>query len=142
MKAVVPTEVPALPNGCNAWARSTKRAGGMFHAHASGFTACGKVRLDRHKSKSAEGLGDFQYFGACPHCMKFSPALRWGLSVKGEEAAKFDSREDAEKAFVEAGLDRDNIGLTLCVLTKRADVYGPLGSWYGYLARVPEIEEE
>lgn len=68
-KAIAPEKTPELPEGMNAWARSTKRAGGMFHAHVLGMTACGSVRLDRHHSKTAEGLGDLQYWGVCPRCM-------------------------------------------------------------------------
>lgn len=71
-KAIAPTEYPKLPDGAVGWARSTRRAGGMFHAHVIGFSSCGKIRLDRHKSKSPEGLGDMQYWGVCPDCYRLS----------------------------------------------------------------------
>jgi len=72
-KAIVPAEFPALPEGANSWARSTKRRGGMFHAHAFGMTACRSVLLDRHQSRQADSLGDLQYFGVCPRCMAKVP---------------------------------------------------------------------
>ena len=55
MKSIAPKEMPVLPEGMNGWARSTKRAGGMFHAHAIGFTACKSLLLDRHYSAEANG---------------------------------------------------------------------------------------
>lgn len=67
-KAVVPTEFPELPEGMNSWARSTRRTGGMFHAHVLGFTACNSLRLGRHHSKPATGLADMEYWGVCPRC--------------------------------------------------------------------------
>ena len=68
-KAIAPKEMPALPKGKTAWARSTKRAGGMFHAHALGFTACNSVVLDRHFCEAAENLSSMQYWGVCPRCL-------------------------------------------------------------------------
>jgi len=67
-KAISPTEFPKLPEGMIAWARSTKRVGGMFHAHALGFAACGSIRLDRHQSVATDELGAMQYWGVCPRC--------------------------------------------------------------------------
>lgn len=67
-KAIAPKEFPPLPEGSNAWARSTRRVGGMYHAHVFGFTACNSVRLDRHHSEEARDLGDMQYWGVCPRC--------------------------------------------------------------------------
>lgn len=69
-KAIAPKEVPALPEDCVGWARSTRRPGGMYHAHVLGRTACGTVQLDRHQSEEPRGLGDFQYWGVCPTCFK------------------------------------------------------------------------
>jgi hypothetical protein len=68
-RAIVPAEMPALPEGMTGWARSTRRAGGMFHAHVIGETACGSLRLDRHQSEAANSLGDMQYWGVCPRCI-------------------------------------------------------------------------
>ena len=68
-KAIAPKKIPELPEGRTAWARSTKRAGVMFHAHSAGFTACNSVVLDRHQSETASGLGDMQYWGVCPRCL-------------------------------------------------------------------------
>ncbi len=68
-KAIAPTEMPNLPEGMIGWARSTKRIGSMFHAHALGNTACGSVRLDRHQSEAAKNLGAMNYWGVCPRCM-------------------------------------------------------------------------
>lgn len=68
-KAVAPSEIPALPAGCTGWARSTKRIGGMFHAHVLGITACGSIHLDRYTSKEVSNLGEMQYWGVCPRCL-------------------------------------------------------------------------
>jgi len=68
-KAVAPKEMPTLPEGKTAWVRSTKRPGGMFHAHALGFTACNSIVLDRHQSETPNSLGDMQYWGVCPRCL-------------------------------------------------------------------------
>lgn len=68
-RAVVPTEIPALPEGANQWARSTKRAGGVFHAHAFGLTVCRSILLARHHSEPASSLGHMQHYGVCPRCM-------------------------------------------------------------------------
>lgn len=67
-KAIVPTKMPKLPEGMVAWGRSTRRTGGMYHAHAIGMTACGSIRLDRFYSEQPRGLGDMQYWGVCPRC--------------------------------------------------------------------------
>ena len=72
-KAIAPKEMPALPDGMTSWSRSTRRAGGMYHAHVIGFTACGTIRLDRFKSEEARDLGDMQYWGVCPRCMAKVP---------------------------------------------------------------------
>jgi hypothetical protein len=68
-KAIAPKEVPALPEGMVEWARSTRRFGGMFHAHVIGLTACGSIRLDRHHAEVARDVHDMQYWGVCPRCM-------------------------------------------------------------------------
>jgi hypothetical protein len=68
-RAISPKDVPNLPKGMIAWARSTKRAGGMFHAHALGFSACKSIVLERYQSTEADSLGDFQYWGCCPRCL-------------------------------------------------------------------------
>lgn len=67
-KAIAPKEMPELPEGMVQWARSTRRVGGMFHAHVIGMTACGSIRLDRHYSEEARAVGDMQYWGVCPRC--------------------------------------------------------------------------
>lgn len=69
-KCTAPKEIPALPEGMIAWARSTRRVGGMYHAHALGLTACNSLVLDRHQSEEPRSLGDFQYWGVCPRCLK------------------------------------------------------------------------
>lgn len=69
-RAVVPQTLPELPEGMTGWARSTRRKGGMFHAHVIGQTACGKLQLDRHESEPSKGLGDMQYWGICPTCFR------------------------------------------------------------------------
>jgi hypothetical protein len=80
MRAINPKEIPPLPEFTNHWSRSTKRAGGMFHAHALGEPVCGaKFRLYRHDSKYGETLSDFQYWGVCPRCYR--------LAMKTKEAA-------------------------------------------------------
>lgn len=68
-RAIVPTEIPPLPEGTMTWTRSTRGRGGMFHAHCLGITACGSIILDRHHSEEARHIGDFQYWGVCPRCM-------------------------------------------------------------------------
>ena len=74
-KAIAPKEFPPLPEGMNAWARSTRRAGGMFHAHVMGWTACANIRpLDRHQSEPASSLAEMQYWGVCPRC--YAKAIR------------------------------------------------------------------
>jgi hypothetical protein len=73
-KAIAPKEMPSLPEGATAWARSTRRAGGMFHAHVIGFSSCGKMRFDRFKSVAPNGLHDMQYWGVCPSCYKLAQA--------------------------------------------------------------------
>lgn len=68
-RAISPREVPGLPEGATGWRRSTRRAGGMYHAHDPlGRSICGTLQLDRHKSEEPRSLGDFQYWGACPRC--------------------------------------------------------------------------
>lgn len=67
-RAIVPKTLPGLPEGAISWARSTRRAGGMYHAHALGFTACGSIILDRFHSEEARDLGDMVYWGLCPRC--------------------------------------------------------------------------
>ncbi len=69
-RAIVPAEMPPLPGDTAAWARSTKGRGGMYHAHALGRTACRSIRLDRHRSEEARHLGDMQYWGICPRCLR------------------------------------------------------------------------
>lgn len=71
-KAIAPKEMPKLPDGMVGWARSTRRVGGMFHAHVIGLSACRSIRLDRFKSKSPDGLHDMQYWGVCPKCYALS----------------------------------------------------------------------
>ena len=73
-QAIRPKEVPPLPEGTVAWARSTRRRGGMYHAHVIGVTACRSVYLDRFHSEEARGIGDLQYWGVCPRC--YAKALR------------------------------------------------------------------
>jgi hypothetical protein len=81
MRAINPKEMPPLPDGANHWSRSTKRSGGMYHAHTIGFPVCGaKVVLERHHSKGADSVGDMRWWGVCPRCyakaMK-SPRKDW-----------------------------------------------------------------
>lgn len=67
MRAVNPPKFPPLPEGAMQWSRSTKRAGGMYHAHTMGMTACGRV-IERLHSAGANSLGDMNYWGVCPKC--------------------------------------------------------------------------
>lgn len=67
-RAIAPSVEPTLPEGMTGWARSTRRRGGMFHAHVLGHTACGSLQLDRHESAPPKGLGEMQYWGVCPVC--------------------------------------------------------------------------
>ena len=70
-RAVAPKTLPTLPERATGWARSTRRAGTMFHAHRLGQPACSaQFYLDRFECKEATGLGDMQYFGVCPGCFK------------------------------------------------------------------------
>lgn len=71
MRAIAPKEIPNLPDNAIAWARSTKRADSMFHAHAIGFPTCkARFYLDRFACVEPKGLGDFQYHGVCPRCYR------------------------------------------------------------------------
>lgn len=68
-KAIVPKAFPLpLPDEATGWARSTRRPGTVFHAHALGFAVCGSIILDRYHSEEVRHLGDAQYFGLCPRC--------------------------------------------------------------------------
>jgi hypothetical protein len=69
-KAILPQKLPKLPANCNGWARSTRRAGGMFHAHCIGITACRTITIDRFRCEEPKSLGDMQYWGVCPKCFK------------------------------------------------------------------------
>lgn len=71
-KAIVPNEFPAVPEDMTGWRRSTRGRGGMYHLHLMGETACGSTALDRHASQSARHLGDIQYWGVCPRCLRIS----------------------------------------------------------------------
>ena len=71
---VVPAEMPTLPEGCTGWARSTRRAGSVYHAHVLGFAACKTIRLDRFKCEAARGLRDMQYWGVCKKCFQAAKA--------------------------------------------------------------------
>ena len=68
-KAIVPTEMPSLPDGMTGWIRSTKGHGGMYHAHTIGWSACGRIQIDRHHKEDARHLGDMTYWGVCPRCL-------------------------------------------------------------------------
>lgn len=71
--AIAPTELPGLPENAIGWARSTKRAGGMYHAHSLGFPVCSsKIVLDRLASEGMNSLGDAQYWGVCPKCYRLA----------------------------------------------------------------------
>lgn len=69
-KAIAPKEMPNLPHEAIGWARSTRRSGGMYHAHALGFTSCRTIQLDRFASEEPRHVGDMQYWGVCPKCFK------------------------------------------------------------------------
>ena len=71
-RAIAPKEIPPTPEDYTGWDRSTRRAGTMFHLHELGFSACGKITLDRYRCEAPKGLGDFQYWGACPVCFDIS----------------------------------------------------------------------
>jgi hypothetical protein len=73
MRAIAPKEMPNLPAKATGWARSTKRAGSVFHAHALGRPVCGaRFVIDRHQAELPDGLGSFRYHGVCPRCYKLS----------------------------------------------------------------------
>lgn len=70
-RAVVPAEMPPVPDGFAGWSRSTKRAGGMFHLRdAIGGTACNSLRLERYTSESLDNVGQAAYWGLCPRCAR------------------------------------------------------------------------
>lgn len=71
-RAIVPKEFPAHPDGMTGWAKSTKRVGGMYHAHAIGFTACRSIVLDRFRAHEHPDLADLKYWGVCPRCFSLS----------------------------------------------------------------------
>jgi len=72
-KAIAPKEIPALPKGAMGWARSTKRAGGMYHAHALGFPVCRSgIVIDRHASVELTSVAAAQHWGVCPKCYRLS----------------------------------------------------------------------
>jgi hypothetical protein len=67
-RAIVPAAVPELGEATS-WRRSTRRPGGVFHAHvALGQVLCGGVLLDRNASAATDALGELQYWGVCPRC--------------------------------------------------------------------------
>lgn len=66
-RAIKPDAMPPLPAGMVEWRRSSRR-GSVFHAHAIGLAACGRIRLDRFRSEGPRDLGDLQYWGVCPRC--------------------------------------------------------------------------
>lgn len=69
MRAINPKEMPKLPQGAQGWARSTKRAGSVFHAHSLGYPLCRSgIILERNASEHPQHLGDMQYWGVCPRC--------------------------------------------------------------------------
>lgn len=69
-RAIVPSEMPAVPENWTEWRRSTKRAGGMFHLRdAIGGTACNALRLERHTSEPLANVGQGQFWGLCPRCV-------------------------------------------------------------------------
>jgi len=70
-KAIVPTEMPKVPDNMTGWRRSLRR-GSVYHLHSMGEAGCGSIYLDRHKSESARQLGDMQFWGVCPRCFKRS----------------------------------------------------------------------
>lgn len=68
-RAIAPTAVPELPDRAIGWARSTRRADSMFHAHAIGFPVCGaRLYLDRFNCEETSELGKMRYHGICPRC--------------------------------------------------------------------------
>jgi hypothetical protein len=97
-KAIVPQSIPGLPEDGISWLRSTRGRGGMFHIHTGiGSTACGTIRLDRHRSQSPRGLSDFMYWGCCPRCLKKVPEGQRGehkdnLPLGGEVYVEGDVR--------------------------------------------------
>lgn len=73
-RAVAPKTMPAVPEGAMCWRRSLRR-GSMFHAiDGVGRTLCSTRHLDRNASESPSSLGDMQYWGVCPTCIKKVPA--------------------------------------------------------------------
>ena len=73
-RAIVPTEIPQLPEGAFKWSRSTRRPHSMFHAHdILGYLVCGaSIRIDRHASEQLESAGAMKYFGVCTRCYNLS----------------------------------------------------------------------
>lgn len=71
MRAIAPKTLPNLPERATGWARSTRRADSMFHAHSLGFPACGaRLYLDRFTCETTTELHKMQYHGVCPRCFK------------------------------------------------------------------------
>ena len=70
-RAVAPPEMPATPDDYSGWRRS-RRAGSVYHLHAHGRLACRRSVFDRNGSETLASLGDAQYWGLCPRCLKIS----------------------------------------------------------------------
>jgi hypothetical protein len=71
-RAVVPTEMPRVPEAYTRWRRSTRR-GAVYHlTDYVGASACGQIRLERNTSEGPRHLGDMQYWGCCPRCFKIA----------------------------------------------------------------------
>ena len=71
-KAVVPTEMPPIPEEYTRWRRSLRR-GSVYHlTDFIGLSACGSIAMERHKSEGPRQLGDMQFWGVCPRCFRIA----------------------------------------------------------------------
>jgi len=71
-RAIAPATMPAVPGRYQGWRRSLRR-GAMFHLiDYLGVTPCRRRALERNASRAPDNLGDMQYWGACPRCIKIS----------------------------------------------------------------------
>jgi hypothetical protein len=69
-RAVVPAEMPAVPEKFARWRRSLRR-GSIYHlTDFLGAAACSRHRrFERYTSEGPRHLGDMQYWGVCPRCL-------------------------------------------------------------------------
>lgn len=75
-RAIVPTEMPPIPDGFTRWRRSLRR-GSVYHLTTFlGTSACRSMNFERNKSEGPRQVGDMQFWGVCPRC--FAKATKGG----------------------------------------------------------------